>query len=77
LTNRGRIIAWGSNLNEELKTSSSTFSNIPTVLSLLNEELEDVFVTQLAAGYDHVIAIGEDNQLYSWGNNTYGQLGYA
>jgi alpha-tubulin suppressor-like RCC1 family protein len=75
LTNRGRIIAWGSNLNEELKTSSSTFSNIPTVLSLLNEELEDVFVTQLAAGYDHVIAIGEDNQLYSWGNNTYGQLG--
>ena len=29
----------------------------------------------VAAGYLHSCAIGTDNHIYCWGNNTYGQLG--
>lgn len=32
-------------------------------------------IIELAAGYDHTIALIEDGSVYAWGNNLYGQLG--
>ncbi len=36
-----------------------------------------VTVTELAAGVDHVIALGNDGNVYGWGNNVSGQLGVS
>ncbi|MFT4148459.1 MAG: hypothetical protein QM632_06695 [Micrococcaceae bacterium] len=32
-------------------------------------------ITQVSAGFDHVLALAEDGTVYAWGDNTYGQVG--
>lgn len=34
-------------------------------------------VAAVALGQNHTLAITDDGEIYSWGNNAYGQLGYA
>ncbi|KAH6865648.1 hypothetical protein BKA58DRAFT_225362 [Alternaria rosae] len=34
-------------------------------------------VAAVALGQNHTLAITEEGEIYSWGNNAYGQLGYA
>jgi len=37
--------------------------------------LEDKFVTKVAAGGFHTLAVTKDDEIYSWGSGTYGELG--
>lgn len=32
-------------------------------------------VTKISKGFDHFMTLADNNSIYSWGNNTYGQLG--
>lgn len=32
-------------------------------------------ISDLACGYDHCLALGVNSKIYSWGSNSYGQLG--
>ena len=32
-------------------------------------------IESISTGYDHCLAIGEDGNIYSWGDNGFGQLG--
>ena len=67
----GKLYAWGSNFYGQLGNDSSAFSNTPVVVNLPG----GVAPTAVTAGSGHSLAIGSDEKLYAWGDNTFGQLG--
>lgn len=73
LTEDGEVFAWGSNIYGQLGNGDNTDSITPQKIqaNLLNNEK----VVQISSGVYSVYALTEQNQIYSWGMNTYGQLG--
>ncbi|XP_046391938.1 probable E3 ubiquitin-protein ligase HERC4 isoform X1 [Ischnura elegans] len=68
----GQVFSWGCNLhgqlgNEPLIPSQPT----PKIV----RSLATVHIVQVASGISHNLAIANNGDLYSWGSNTYGQLG--
>jgi Regulator of chromosome condensation (RCC1) repeat len=59
--------AWGD--NEYGNLGDGTLVQRPTFVNVGNN------VTQVAAGYDHSLAVISDGSVWSWGRNTFGQLG--
>src|ERR1700722_18706701 len=59
--------AWGD--NEYGNLGDGTFVQRPAAVNVGSN------VTQVAAGYDHSLAIISDGSVWSWGSNTFGQLG--
>ncbi|MGL6197579.1 MAG: InlB B-repeat-containing protein [Lachnospiraceae bacterium] len=75
LTEDGEIYAWGYNYYGQLgqgNTLSVTPVTSPKKISTSNF---DGKVTAIAAGYNFSMAITEKGTLYTWGINTYGELG--
>lgn len=74
-TASGEIWGWGDNASGVLGTASSkeTGTNItaPTQISLP----QNVTAVSVSAGFDHVLMLGSDGNVYAWGNNEAGQLG--
>ena len=74
-TNKGELWGWGDNSNSVLGNPQSfeTNQNInaPTKINLPN----DIQSVAISAGFDHVLMLGSDGNVYAWGNNTAGQLG--
>ncbi len=65
LSNAGKVYIWGST---QLGTTGIDIGDIP-------EEVQNAKIAMVAAGIDHVVAIGEDGHIYCWGANTLGQYG--
>ena len=65
LSNAGKVYVWGST---EIGTTGVDVGIIP-------EEVQNTKIAMVAAGIDHIIAIGEDGKVYAWGNNKLGQYG--
>lgn len=60
--------------------SKETLVNIqpfPVVLDFPLTDVSDAFVTKIAAGSRHSVAVFEDGRTFSWGCNDYGQLGHG
>ncbi len=76
-TASGEIWGWGDNASGVLGTASSkeTGTNItaPTQIPLS----QNVTAVSVSAGFDHVLMLGSDGNVYAWGNNEAGQLGTA
>ena len=74
-TNKGELWGWGDNSDSVLGNPQSfeTNQNInaPTKIDLPNG-IQSIAVS---AGYDHVLMLASDGNVYAWGNNTVGQLG--
>ncbi|MBQ4116385.1 MAG: ABC transporter permease subunit [Clostridia bacterium] len=66
LSNAGNVYVWGQTL---IGTSKIDVSVIP-------QEVIDANIVHVAAGIDHIVAIGDDGTVYAWGNNRLGQYGY-
>lgn len=66
----GKAYAWGSGYFGQLG-SALTDSSVPVPVDLP----AGVTLTQVAAGYGHVVALGSDGNTYSWGFGLFGQLG--
>jgi RCC1 and BTB domain-containing protein len=71
LTQTGELYSWGYNGNGQLGVGNS--SNQPTPIRVTS--LQGQVVTQIACGYAHALALTKAGELYSWGSNSYGQLG--
>ena len=73
INNRGELYAWGANDNGQLR--------IGTVIPRGESELtpqrvgSDSDWDAISGGKDHSLALKSDRTLYSWGANSFGQLG--
>jgi alpha-tubulin suppressor-like RCC1 family protein len=65
----GKVEVWGSNAYGEAGPDAPNPSLSPQVISGLTG------IIQVAVGGGHVLALDSDGTVWSWGNNTYGQLG--
>ena len=63
LSNDGEVFVWGVG---QLGATGVNIKDIP-------EEVKNTKIAWVAAGQDHIIAIGEDGKLYGWGSNRFGQ----
>ena len=68
LTCDGRIYQWGS-----IDIKLDDWQNLKP--GFVSENLENLKVVQIACGNSHTLALTEDHQVFSWGNNMAGQLG--
>ena len=63
LSNDGKVYVWGIG---SIGATGITVKDIP-------EEVKNAKIAYVAAGQDHIIAIGEDGKFYGWGSNRFGQ----
>ena len=72
----GNLYAWGA-LTGGLGDTGRTASSPTPVRVALPQDAPPAFrYEQIIAGDTHAAAIGSDGQLYTWGDNTHGQLGH-
>jgi alpha-tubulin suppressor-like RCC1 family protein len=64
-----RVFGWGEDAFGQLGDGALTQSDAPVIAGGLN------FVTALAAGKDHSLALLADGTVMAWGSNASGQLG--
>lgn len=88
LTRDGILYTWGDNSKGQLGSGNSAsalaYSTRPVTVAGENnssKSLSEMLVeknesiSNIAAGRDHTLAVSNQGNLYSWGANTYGQLG--
>ena len=63
LSNDGKVYVWGIG---GIGATGIDIKKIP-------EEVQQAKIAWVAAGQDHIIAIGEDGKFYGWGSNRFGQ----
>ena len=70
LRDGGYLYAWGDNTSGHLGTGDivDTSKNYPTQVDLSN-------CIGVSSGLNHALALDDINDLWAWGDNTYGQLG--
>ena len=77
-TNPGELYAFGLNRFGQLGNATNNGTNnpnpTPTLVGLPGASGP---VTQVAAGYEHGLALASTGQLYAFGSNLYGELGIA
>ena len=64
LSNDGKVYVWGIG---GIGATGIDVKQIP-------EEVRSAKIAYVAAGQDHIIAIGEDGHFYGWGSNRFGQF---
>jgi len=70
-TIKGGLVSWGSNKFGQLGLLDYLDRDQPTTIDFFQNRR----VSMVAGGESHVLLVTDDGQLYSWGNNGYGQLG--
>lgn len=74
MTNNSLIYGFGYNLNGELGLSNNTmFIKTPVLIDFFKNKN----VTFICSGFSHNLILVESSELYSYGLNTYGQLGHG
>ncbi|RBP98745.1 RCC1 domain-containing protein, partial [Bifidobacterium xylocopae] len=66
--------SWGRNPYGQLGTGSRDYNPHPTP-ARVHDPTPNTTWTTISAGWDHSLAIDNNNHAYSWGWNQYGQLG--
>ena len=67
----GTVYVWGKGAHE--KPRPDDFQQCSTPYPLIEQKQ----IVQLAFGRDHIMAIDRFRQLYSWGEGTFGCLGFG
>jgi alpha-tubulin suppressor-like RCC1 family protein len=67
----GRVFVCGSNSNGQLGAGQGVEAKTPNAVSSISKQ----HITTVASGHYHVFAIAEDGVAWSWGANSFGQLG--
>lgn len=75
LTKDGEIYGWGYNYYGQLAQGTTKSTARVTTPTKISTSYFDGKITAIAAGYNFSMAITENGTLYTWGINTYGELG--
>ena len=71
IDSNGKVYAWGANFSGRLGNGTTAGSSTPVAFMLPG----GVAATEIAAGYNHSLAIDSNGKGYAWGLNNYGQVG--
>ncbi|XP_059161859.1 RCC1 and BTB domain-containing protein 1-like [Physella acuta] len=71
LLDNGEVYGWGYNGNGQLGIGNNV--NQPNPCRV--HALQSIIVNQIVCGYAHTLALTDEGIIYSWGANSYGQLG--
>lgn len=73
----GNVWAWGRNVYGQLGRNSTDSDNAVPKLVQASAENNSSFteIVAVAGGLEHSVALKSDGTVFSWGRNTYGQLG--
>mmetsp|Transcript_26130 Transcript_26130/g.85925 ORF Transcript_26130/g.85925 Transcript_26130/m.85925 type:complete len:650 (+) Transcript_26130:198-2147(+) len=69
----GQLYTWGCNRYGQLGQGDRTSSAIPRMLPSMNHR----HVHLMACGAAHIVVLTTSRDVYTWGNNSYGQLGHG
>uniref|UniRef100_A0A8C3S695 HECT and RLD domain containing E3 ubiquitin protein ligase family member 6 n=1 Tax=Chelydra serpentina TaxID=8475 RepID=A0A8C3S695_CHESE len=70
--NRGKVFSWGAGSEGQLGTGEfKEQSLIPRKI----DGLSALRIIQVTCGHYHSVALAQDGRVFSWGQNTHGQLG--
>lgn len=77
LADNGRVYAWGWNAGGRLGLGwEDEFASVPVPTAVIHTgALNGAFVTSIAAGDAHSVALTRDGNVFTWGENEKGQLG--
>ena len=75
LASDGTVYSWGDNTHGQLGNGTNTDSNIPVAVKTTGTPMDGKTIVQVAAGAPYSLALASDGTIYSWGNNSKGQLG--
>lgn len=71
ISQSGELYSWGFNAHGRLGLPNVKYQYRPKKIPYF----ESIEVVEVKAGYNHVLALTVNNDLYSWGNNELGELG--
>jgi alpha-tubulin suppressor-like RCC1 family protein len=70
-TKDGKLYAWGYNVNGQIGNGSgNVFQKEPILINGFKDQ-----IIKISCGFHHSMALTKDGNVYSWGNNSWGQLG--
>ncbi|MFA7561662.1 MAG: InlB B-repeat-containing protein [Candidatus Izemoplasmatales bacterium] len=75
LTSTGRVFAWGNNAYGQLGNESPYVGTFPAEITEYFSLDSTDKIEFLSMGMHHALALTDDNKIFSWGRNDYGQLG--
>lgn len=75
----GKLYGWGYNGYRQVGNGSSSEAKTPVPLSAGhdNEDLTQLTANNVTAGWLHSMALFSNGDLYAWGSNAKGQLGFS
>lgn len=72
VSSNGQIFSWGASSEGQLGHATMEVSvSIPRFIRKLNQQK----ILQVSCGSWHCLALADDSQLFTWGQNSHGQLG--
>ncbi|KAK6194794.1 hypothetical protein SNE40_000350 [Patella caerulea] len=71
LMETGEVYGWGYNGNGQLGLGNNVNQPAPCKVNML----AGVIIHQIVCGYAHTMVLSDEGVMYSWGANSYGQLG--
>jgi len=74
LTSDGSTYSWGANISGQLGNGSNNSTNVPVEVNTTDVLLGKKIITINAGAY-HSFVVASDGITYSWGLNSFGQLG--
>ena len=76
LDNEGKVYTWGYNKYGQLGNGTNRDSNEPTCISdIEGNELKEKNIVEVQSDSSTMIALDNEGKVYTWGDNSYGQLG--
>ncbi len=74
LDSHGKVYAWGFGSHGELGIRNTFKKTVPVAVDT-SRALSGKKIVAIAAGSNHAVAVDDKGMVYTWGGNTYGQLG--
>eukprot|EP00871_Galdieria_phlegrea_P003117 jgi/Galph1/3806/GphlegSOOS_G2478.1 len=73
VTNTGALFTWGCSLEGQCGHGNYIDCDVPKLV----EHLTNIYISKVFCGHNFTIALSLENDVYVFGNSSYGQLGYG